>query len=491
MDIKKKELWLLIPIIFLSLCFIIKLVDQSQMMKIFPLDYTNDMSSYMAQLDFLKKCGYNNFCPYWYNGFTTFKITMPGWYIFAYPLYYLTNNVQITFFVSMITIYVLAFVSIYFLGKLHKLSITKRVALFIFFFANAIAIGNFIRLGRVPELFAWLNFIIIALAALYYKDKKIDKKFLLLIIPTAIVLLSHQTVAILSLLTLASLFFISKERRIIGITIIAALAVTSFWWIPYLSAFGKTAGTGLVLTETLLRFDSAYFAQSIAALVIPLVFIAVFYFCWDKRIRDLLFFLPVLILSVLVFTGLIIYLPLFKYIYPDVYLLYFAFFAIFLLLKHDFSKAISKLIILALISFAIISIIISFVHTPSFIVPGEYEREIVSMLDLVDDKFLVLGETGSTIYSNALYSYASIYYNLSTPGGWYTALITPEYYAKLREVNYNLITLECDELLNTARFLNTSYIIASDQSCEKLESCGLKQKKSGKRACLYLVGENK
>ena len=75
--------WLYIPIILLAINFVYRLADQSQLLFYFPLDYTNDISSYMAQLFFLDKCGFHAFCPYWFNGFTTFQFTSPAWFFFT------------------------------------------------------------------------------------------------------------------------------------------------------------------------------------------------------------------------------------------------------------------------------------------------------------------------------------------------------------------------------------------------------------------------
>src|SRR3989344_9622784 len=97
-----KDYYLYFPILILGVYLIYRLIDQSQIISIFPLDKYNDWSSYMAQLYFLKECGFHNFCQYWYNGFISFQITQPGWYFFVYPLYLITNNVQITAYLSLI-----------------------------------------------------------------------------------------------------------------------------------------------------------------------------------------------------------------------------------------------------------------------------------------------------------------------------------------------------------------------------------------------------
>ena len=105
--------WLYIPILILGVYLITRLINQSQLIWMFPLDKYNDWSSYMAQLFFLKVCGFHNFCPYWYNGFINFQINQPGWYFFIYPIYLIINNIQLTVYLSLILTYTLSFTALY------------------------------------------------------------------------------------------------------------------------------------------------------------------------------------------------------------------------------------------------------------------------------------------------------------------------------------------------------------------------------------------
>ena len=129
-----KDKWLYFPVIILFIHFIYRLIDQSKILRIFPLDYTNDWASYMTQLFFLDKCGYYNFCPYWYNGIITFKSAPPGWYFFTFPLYKVTGSVLVAAFSSLIIMLILAFIAIYIFGRKNNFSFIKISAFFILFF---------------------------------------------------------------------------------------------------------------------------------------------------------------------------------------------------------------------------------------------------------------------------------------------------------------------------------------------------------------------
>src|SRR3989344_6518106 len=132
---KINERLLYIPIFILGINLIIRIINQSKIIKQFPLDLTNDWSSYIALLHFLKDCGFHNYCPYWYNGFITFKLVAPGWYFFSYIINIITNNYLITVYVSMILIFIFGFVIVYKFGKKFNISKEKLILFFLMLFA--------------------------------------------------------------------------------------------------------------------------------------------------------------------------------------------------------------------------------------------------------------------------------------------------------------------------------------------------------------------
>src|SRR3989344_7219782 len=256
--IKKKfqKLFLYIPINILFINLIFRIINQSKMMSMFPLDTVNDWSSYITLLHFLDNCGFHNFCSYWYNGFTSFLITQPGWYFFTYPLYLYFGDPLKASFISMILIFILSFIVVYKFGASFIESKEKRILVYLLLFANAAAIGNYIRLGRIPEFFAFFLFVLFTFIILYYKDKELDLKFFLIIPIYSWILISHQTFAILSSLIWASLFLIkeNKFRVYIIISIISSFIISSFWLIPYISNFFSTIGVDDPIGINILSF---------------------------------------------------------------------------------------------------------------------------------------------------------------------------------------------------------------------------------------------
>ncbi|MBI2663254.1 hypothetical protein HYX15_01840 [Candidatus Woesearchaeota archaeon] len=488
-----KDKWLYFPVIILFIHFIYRLIDQSKILRIFPLDYTNDWASYMTQLFFLDKCGYYNFCPYWYNGIITFKSAPPGWYFFTFPLYKVTGSVLVAAFSSLIIMLILAFIAIYIFGRKNNFSFIKISAFFILFFGNAVAIGNFIRLGRVNELFAWVSFIPLAFIVLLYKDKEIDRNFFWIIPFLSIIILSHQTTSILSSILILGLFIIKKrkERFIIISTAFISFLLTSFWSIPYILNFFNTEAVNIILTENLFSFDKSYLLQNIAVWLVSVVLFVVFYFYWksnNKSKKEILFFSPTLLLAILLISGLTFYIPILRFVYPDSHIYFFMFLLIYMLFKIDYSvidKKVVNFLIMGLTIFPLLSVGINLYHTPNFIEYDSLEIDTLEVLNRVDDRFIILtDQTHPTSYSRAYYSYAAIYLDKSTSSGYYQQYVTKDYFSNLINLN-NEFRNEDSNLIYTLNNLNTTNIISYDNGCDKLNRLGFQERFKKGRVCLY------
>lgn len=459
-------------------------------MSVFPLDITNDWSSYMAQLHFLKECGFHEMCYYWYNGFMTFYSTPPGWYYFTLPLYLIFNSVTVASFISLILIYVLAFVAIYYFGKLHEISPTKRIAFFLLFLANAVTIGNFIRLGRLHELLGWVLFIILAFTLLWYKDRKLDNKYFLVIIPYSLILLAHQVVAIFASVLLFSLFLIKnfKEKIYVALSVVLSLLITAFWWVPYVLNFSQSRGVDIIMSKTLLLFDSTHLPQNIITFLAPIGLCFIFYYYWkdrNKSKKELIFFLPTLILASLLFFRISPFIPGVNYLYPDSYIYYFTFLGLFMLFKtklKTFSLNIRRLILIAFILIPIVSVLANIYHTPSFTNYTQLEEDTVSILEYVDGNFIMIQISPPTSYGKAYYSMAPVYYNLTTASGWHV-YESKEYYGLMKKIESG--TTNCFELNALLKEAKITDVISHDDYCDVLDNCELKEIKHINRVCLY------
>ncbi len=460
------------------------------MMFMFPFDYVNDWSSYMAQLHFLQYCGFQEFCPYWYNGFISFLLISPAWFLVIYPFYLLIGNVQVVAFISLVTIFCSFLVLFLIFGKLLKLSLIKRLFWFAFFTGNAIAIGNFVKLGRIHEFFGLFFFVFMLLFFLYYKDRPLDKWFVLVLPIYTLAFLSHQTIAVLASGMLFWFFIIRREKLFLGLIFVFAMILSSFWLVPYYESFSLSQGVNISLTQAQLSFSIDFILQNLGSFIIPFALFVVFLFYLKTRNwkKEVLFFFPVLALAFLMFFRLISYLPVLNYVYPDSYNYLFLFFILYFFVKIRFGALkpfLKKTIFVLVIVATIGSILISVFYTPFFVENSQINYDTIDALNEVDGMYLIFFGPIDVSYHKAYYSYAAIYLNLSTSSGWYS-IPSPEYHEILQEVAVDALEEgDCETFVESLDYLNTTEIITYDEHCETLNMCGFTEKFKKNSVCLY------
>lgn len=498
-NLKKKTIpdrWFYFSILLFGGYFLYRIFDQSRMVKFFPLDVVNDLALHMAELFLLFKCGFHNFCSYWLNGFVMFLYYPPGWHFFTLPLYLITKNILFTTFISIILMFLLGFLFLWFFGKSQGFSITQRIVFFLFLFANPMSIGNFIRLGRVTEMFGWVFFILLFALILKYKDQKLDWKFIFLIPIYAVLMISHFGVLILIQFTILSLFLVKdfREKVFIVLAMFGGLALSAFWWLPFLLSSSITEVASQTMSTRLFDFSGEWLLTNIATLIVIPVLLVSFYFYWlssKKSKKELLFFSPVLLLGILFLFRLAPFIPILKHVDPDPFMMYSLFYILYFIFKTRFdvfTPIMKKGIFLLLIVLPILSLIVSIAHTSFFVKHTSLEEETLSVLPLIEDRFLLLKSPSSTSFDCAYYSYGMIYYNLSTPKslfGWDYPSTT--YYNNLNNVSTYLDNKNCNEFVRTLRWLNTSSVVTYDGSCDVLKSCGLNEVVKKERVCLYNI----
>ncbi|MEM4267004.1 MAG: 6-pyruvoyl-tetrahydropterin synthase-related protein [Candidatus Nanoarchaeia archaeon] len=476
-------------IMILAAILIYKLIDQAKLIWIFPLDYTNDWASHMAKLFFLAKYGYYNIVPNWYNGFVLFKLYAPGWFFFTLPIFYLTNNIQLTTYLSLLILFILGFIFINMLGKINKFSITKRVAFFLFFFANPVAIGNFIRVGKIPEMFGWIVFIPTFTLVWHYKDHELDWKVILFVLLYSVLIISYLPGFAVGSIIVLSLFLVKplKEKIIIALAVIISMLATSFWWVNYVLAAKKTMLNDLVFLENLITLNKVNLMENIATTIITAVVILAFYFYWkdkNKSRKELIFFLPVLFITVALLTRLAYLIPYVNKLHPDTYNFFLLFVAIFLFLKTEkYPKAIAKHAWLILTLLAITSVVVSVAFITPFKKHTENDEELLSLLQHVEGKLFIKCNLDS--YSNAYYSYAAIYHNISTPEGWATENVPTSYRQRWGEIHKAFDSEDCKKLIAGLKEYDTTNFISSYRGCDILKKCGFKEIKRTANVCLY------
>jgi len=472
--------------------------DEAKLLKYFPLDYTNDISSYMAQLHFLKVCGFHGFCQYWYNGFTAFLHSPPGWYFFAYPFYILAGDVKVATYIVMILQFIIAFAVVFYLGKFAGWSKIKRIAFFFFMFANALAIGSFMRLGRLHEMLAWIFFLIIAFAVFWYKDREIDWKFYLLAIPYALTILTYQSVGVFATFLFVSIFLAKglKGKLASILTVGAGLLLSAFWWLPFVGNISQSASFTqgyeyFAEGRWIWIFTKENLFTNIAATAAAVAFFAAFYLYWKSKNKPkelIIFMSPFLIFNFLFLIRLTPLLPVIKYIFPDPVIIFAITMALFCIFNTDFEKLgvkTAKPIAVLIVLISLSSVFISITHTPLFAVPGGAEQDIMSLFPDVEGRFMMLGDFPRTSYAKAYSAYGPIYYGISAAYGWYPQSKEAGYFLLIDETMKAFDSRQCSAMKESLDAINTTEVISYGEGCSFFAGCGFEEKAAKNSACLY------
>ena len=488
-----EDKWLVIPTILLFAYIIIRLIDQSAIINTFPLDTTNDWSSYITQAHFLKVCGFHNPCPYWYGGFTSFLLESPGWPFFVYPIDYILGNLTAANFIGLVITFILSLIALFKIGKKLQFSKLRSLFLFAFYFGNSVAIGEFIRLGRIKSAFGFMLGLLLLYFILEYKDRKLTKKFLLIIpIYAALVITHYQEAFLLSLLPICLLVYKRNylERTIIILSLVIAVAITSFWSYPFLMdvLFNETGSLlGDNLSRVMFQYDQAMIPTLITSFLVSIAFIALFVLrlSGSKKRMDLFrFYSPMLLLALLFVSRIYTYVPFLRNISPDTIIMILLLFAlIFLLELRGTSITLKKIAIAAIIIITIASITISHLHTPYFTKYTPMECELLDVLEHTPGSFLMFTDS-HTSYAKAYYSLAAMKYNLTTPSGWYEAIAPQERLDKLVTLTPLIEERNCEKFKEEIKSMNTEYLIGYERYCNIFIGCGFKEIYNKGSACL-------
>ena len=494
-----EKYWVHIIVIIGGLNLLYRFVDESQLFHIFPFDFTNDISAYMAQLHFLKVCGFHNFCPYWYNGFVNLIISQPGWYFFAYPLYLMLGSVTAATYISMILLFIIAFFAVQYFGRKMNLDKSKRIAFYILFFANASVIGNVIRNGRQHFMLNLILLVILFSIIWSYKNKKLNIFFFTSSIVYSLMLVTHYQETVLAALFFLCLFIYKKsikEKLIIISSFLLSFLLASWWLIYFIRDISTSSLLAFQEGKRVLLFNKEVILTNLLAFIIPITLLIIFYIYYkrkqDER-REILFFFPVIALCILYLTRIIILIPVLRNISQVPYLMFFLFFILLIFFKEEKlfmqESRWKTLIPIGIVLLVVLSTVISITYTPFFIQPTPLDKDIIKLFPYVDGRFVFIGpleRDGYTAsYSKPLYSYASIYYNLSTPDGWSPPLTSLDYQLRLDDFYKHIIEKGCDEIRDELKFFNTTNVISMNQRCEMVRKCGFKEIKIVEDVCLY------
>jgi len=484
---KVNDYWLLIAVIVLFIYFFIRLMDQSSIASEFPLDIHSDYTYHLARIHFMEKYGYDSAVLNWHNGMSNLlRYYPPGFFFFSLPLQMIFNNPGLTMFAAVALIYLIAL--LFFIYFYRGMSLIKRIAFFIFFFGNPIAISYLLRLGKIPEMFGWLWFIPAAALIFYYKEHKLDAYFLAFFsVIGALTIISHPSVFIVLSLLMASLFLVkgNRERMLIILSGVISLVLSSFWWYRLVFDASKVTLASYSPMSWLLA-EGPHLGDKALSIAIPIIFFALFYFYYKEK-KDFLFYLVPLAIAVLLITRIIVFIPYLNRPAPDTYNFFFIFLSLYLLFNTKFDAKLLNYINYLIILLPIAGIIFSIMITPWYTSHNRVSENMISLMPYIDDKFIILKhpDYNAPDYPNYLYSYSAIYYNLSTPAGMEIEQIPSWFKNKVNNLENLIENKDCDMLKSELISLNTKYVISYDKYCSVLKDCNFVEERSVNSACLF------
>ena len=491
---RKSDKIFILPIILLGLNFCYRLINTASIIKTFPLDSVNDLVAYISTLHFFQEYGYLNVVPNWYNGFILFKAAAPGWYFFTYPIYRIFGDIMLSTYISIILLFILGGVGCILLGKQLKITKIKIIALFLFIFANPMAIGAFLKQGRVLELMALVILLYITSLALYFKDNKIDWKISLLSFLYGLLIITHQAESILTSIFLLGLILIKKrtERLYIILALIVGIILSSFWSFQFI--FGAR-NLGILENEYgmwLLDFSIARFGLSnILLILLPIFLISIFFYLKREK-KNLIFYSPLIILAILVLLRLVIFLPIIKQIYPDPYINFFLIFSTIFLVSLHFnriSKKTKTALFIVLIVISIFSVTYNITQTPTFKPHTEIQIDYINLAPKINGTYLIFSQEGD-VYRRAYYSYTAIFHNKNTADGWSSWYKEADYNAELIKKGEFWENKDCSLLIERLDKFNVTEIISQKQECSIfVEKCGFILKENEGNVCLLEVAK--
>jgi len=500
MTSKHLDKWLYVPVLLFFVYLILRMIDMSQLATTFPLYVTGDMPSYIGHLYFLAEYGFHALVPNWYNGFISFLAYPPGFFYFALPFYWLTNDASYGFYLAMVCLFVLALIAVMFFARSQGWSRIKGLAFYFILFANPIAIGNFVRLGRIPEFFGWLNFIILCSILLYYKDKKLTLWFLLFIPFYILLMLSHPAVIVFfHLIFLFGIMFLVKkgwQRMIILLSVVLGLLLTAFWWLPFvLNIFEQSAIVSVAFGKEMLSLQGLNWInflmnQAISYGIVILLWITYFFY-WrsnSHKRRNIIYFAPLILLSLLYLGRITEMLPIINVLFPDIYFIGFLFFTLYFLFNTKFSKNWIKVIGLLITLFAVVSVIFSAVYSPYFVGHTELEENTIALLPFVEENFLLTNPPEVTLHEPFLISYASTYYDLNSPYGCGPhGTVDLDFDKKVESTQFYIVDQDCEGLWKLMLEIDLQEIITFNEHCATLNLCGLNLIANSENVCLYSI----
>ena len=451
---------------------------------LFPMTYifpSADFSSAVAKIWFMSDTGFGK-TPYWYSGYYPFLQYPPISSLLGAIIYKLIGNLGASLYLEIIGFMILGFLGFLLLKKIRNWNLKETIIYYLIFFVNPLTLPWFFKIGRTNELLGWILAIFSCYFIYKYKEKDLDKKFFLIIIPLTLIIISHPVAFFLLMFPFLGLFIskLKKPKELLKIisVIVISLILTSFWWIPFFTVRVVESQYVEVFGEVLNKIKLERFYSIIFPLTAGL-------FLLTKRISKYMS-LPIILISVLYITDAYMLFPLLNTIYARSYAIMILLLLILEFKKEDLNKIWVLLLIgiIALAGFAVYNNPGNH-YDPYAITKGDYKDYTDLFARNSPDSFIIISKY--SYHPETLYSYAPVYFKYTTPLGWFYQEETKD----LNLLKENLNSENCSILSNSINKLNVN-LIFSDK-CDIISNCIINFSKidSQGEVCLYQKAKEK
>jgi hypothetical protein len=113
---------------------------------------------------------------------------------------------------------------------------------------------------------------------------------------------------------------------------------------------------------------------------------------------------------------------------------------------------------------------------------------ISKIVDSFKDKnidFVIMPELSQYVHAQSLYSYATVYYNFTTPFGWLPQIAPQKINLLENQLNKSVIDCDCYKIKTILYELKTPLVFSYQSYCSCFEKCGGVNIKTEKNICVY------
>ena len=500
-------LWPAAIIFFIAACFAMWNLAHVSMSS-YP---ANDLCEHIALIKFAREYGFFGSVPYWNNGdFYVGKINGITYYSIGVLISYLFSDYRVAFILSYALMFILGLIASFIYGKVKKYSLKKSLLFYILFFCSPLAIAYFIGLGSPGSFIGWIMILLMIAIFEHYKDRPIDWGFATIIPVYALAIMSHIYIFILSSIILLWFFIcrtkrikeiFSKDNLIIIFCGMASLVITSFWWIYFFSLYNRIiAGNSIPYPYQDLKYIFALEPYgAMFTFIIPIMFLLLIWYQREKVKQNYLYYIVPLVISVLMITRTLSFVPVLNRIGPENMCLLIYLYTLILLFDANITmpKNLARFT-----KFVAIAIIISTMLVGAMFAYTYYYSNSLKLTPLDNEAISLVSNHSTDIHNMIivydwsklklpiyikLNAYFSFKYDINTSQTALGQSVNSTLAERLNTLENLTDYSQCNKTEQSIRYLGPDHVLTLNIDCSKVRCGYLELVDKSENVCLFRV----